>query len=273
MSAEDFAFAIHLTNTMNWTLTEDDFEFMIELEPDGCFVLLDGSERIGLATTISFGKVGWLGNVIVSENYRGRGVGSLLVKHSLKYLKNKKVETVGLYAYIDKIPFYRKHGFEYNSDIIYLKGKGSSSPVRSHLRKAEKDDIREIIDLDSFYFGTSRKKLLEPLLLNSANSCHVSIINGHVSGFAVTKVYEGMAEVGPLICPHGCDDIAIDLLKTAINGLKDCEIYMGIPEKESVIIDTLMRSRFSKAFHLAKMFFGEPINNDYIYAAESLERG
>jgi len=273
MSYEDFTFAVRLTDTINWDLVEEDFEFMIGLEPDGCFVLLDDSERMGLATTISFGKVGWLGNVIVSENYRGRGVGSMLVKHSLKYLTNKHVETVGLYSYIDKVPLYRRLGFEYNSTFILLKGKGSSSPTRLHLREAEKDDIQGIIDLDSFCFGASRRKLLEPLLLDSTNLCYVSIENGYVSGFVVAKVYEGVAEVGPLVCQQGCNEVAIDLLQTTINRLVDCEISICIPEKESVIINTLMRKRFDKAFYVAKMYYGEHIDNDYIYVAESLERG
>ena len=273
MSTEDFAFAVRLTDTMDWNLVEEDFEFMTELEPDGCFVVLDDSERMGLATTISFGKVGWLGNVIVSENYRGRGVGSLLVRYSLECLTNKYVEAVGLYAYVDKVPFYRRLGFEYDSGFVVLNGKGSSSPVGAHPREAGKDDIREIINLDRLCFGASRRKLLEPLLLDSGNLCYVSIKDGRVLGFVVAKVYEGVAEVGPLVCRRGCSDIAIDLLKTTLNRLEGLEVSMCIPEKESAIINTLMRSGFSEAFHVARMFYGNPIVNDCIYVAESLERG
>ena len=55
MSAEDFAFAINITDPVGWDLTEADFAFMLKLEPEGCFVLLDDSEKVGIATTVSFG--------------------------------------------------------------------------------------------------------------------------------------------------------------------------------------------------------------------------
>ena len=54
---------------------------------------------MGIATCISFGKVGWFGNLIVKEEIRHKGAGSLLVKHAIDYLQGKGVETIGLYAY------------------------------------------------------------------------------------------------------------------------------------------------------------------------------
>ena len=99
MRPEDFEFATQLANTMNWNMAPEDFEFNATLEPEGCLVAYDGSERIGIATCISFGSVGWFGNLIVDEKYRKKGVGSLLVKHAVNYLQGKGVKTIGLYAY------------------------------------------------------------------------------------------------------------------------------------------------------------------------------
>jgi hypothetical protein len=36
----------------------EDFEFAAKLEPEGCFVLFHGSERAGIATCVSFEKIG-----------------------------------------------------------------------------------------------------------------------------------------------------------------------------------------------------------------------
>src|SRR3989337_3108392 len=94
MRAEDFSFAVQLANSMDWNMSEEDFEFMLELEPDGCFVLFENGERLGLATSISYEKVGWFGNLIVNENYRKKGAGTFLAKHAMNYLENKGVETV-----------------------------------------------------------------------------------------------------------------------------------------------------------------------------------
>ena len=273
MSVKDIVFAVHLTDTMNWKLSDEDFEFMMELEPNGCFILICNSGRVGIVTTISFGKVGWLGNLIVTERHRRRGAGSLLVRHSVRYLTNKNVETIGLYTYLDKVPFYRRFGFEYDSEFVSLKGKGFFSPAGTHIREAKKEDIKKVVDYDYFCFGASRRKLLEPILLDPDNLCYISTQNGRMYGYIAAKVYEGTAEVGPLVCRQGRIAIAIDLLKATLSSLEGFEVSMCIPKKESTILHMLMKSGFSENFHLARMFYGRPVITDRIYMAESLERG
>jgi len=273
MASEDFEFASQLTDMMNWDLIEEDFEFMRRFEPDGCFVLLCESERIGIATTISYGQVGWLGNVIVRENHRRRGGGSLLVRHAVEYLTSKGVETIGLYAYLETIPFYVKHDFQYDSKFVVLKGRGFPASTKAHLREAEKADLQQIVDLDHLYFGASRRKLLEPIILDPGNLCYVYSDDVRIFGFAAAKVYNGIAEIGPLVCRRGYDDVAIDLLKAILNKLKDYEVSICMPEKESNIFNLLTRYGFQEDFQLARMFYGRPIVNNFIYVAESIERG
>ncbi len=79
MSFDDFPFATILANTMNWNMATEDFEFLASLEPEGCFVVFQGSERLGIATSISYGKVGWFGNLIVKEKYRNTAHRFLIV--------------------------------------------------------------------------------------------------------------------------------------------------------------------------------------------------
>jgi len=273
MSPDDFAFAVNITGQMGWHLARDDFEFMMELEPEGSFILLDDAKRIGLATTVSFGKIGWFGNLIVSENYRKKGAGSLLVKHSIDYLKSKNVETVGLYAHINRIPFYKRLGFTYDSEFIVLKGRGFSSSVQASLRKAGKQDIQEIIDYDQSCFGSSRGKLLEQIILDSDNLCYFSIEQGQVSGYVVAKVFKGGSELGPLVCDKGRIDVAINLLRTVLDKLEGLEVSMCVSEREAAILTVLKQLGFDETFRVARMFFGPPIVKDCIYVAESLERG
>ncbi len=70
MRPDDFDFAVTLANTMNWNMTPDDFQFSLALEPEGCFILKDHNKRLGLITSISYGKVGWFGNLIVTPEAR-----------------------------------------------------------------------------------------------------------------------------------------------------------------------------------------------------------
>jgi GNAT superfamily N-acetyltransferase len=273
MSLEDLEFAIRITDTMNWNLVEKDFKFMMQLEPKGCFVLLSNSEKVGIATTISFDRLGWIGNVIVSESYRKQGAGSLLVRHCVKYLTSKNVETVGLYSYMDKIPFYKRLGFEYNTEFAFLKGKGFSSPIKAGLKKATKEDIDNITDYDHSGFGALRRKLLEPILLDPNNLCYISIEDGQISGYIAAKVYEKIAEIGPMVCRRVCNDIAINLLRAILNRLEGFGVSMYVPKNEHAILNMLMDAGFSENLHVARMFFGPPVVKDCIYMAESAERG
>lgn len=273
MSKGDFEFAVRITDTMNWNLVEDDFEFMAKLEPEGCFVLLYNSEKIGIVTNVSFGKVAWLGNLVISEKYRRKGAGALLVEHSVNYLRRKNVKTVGLYAYIDKIPFYERLGFKYDSDFIVLKGKSFPSSDVAGIREAGKGDTQKIIKYDASCFGASRKNLLEPILLNPDNLCYIFVEDGMMVGYVAAKVYEGLAEIGPLICEEGRSDIGINLLKSTLNRLKNFEITMCIPQKESAILNMLLGHNFSENFRVARMFLGPSPVKNCIYIAESLERG
>jgi len=273
MTLGDLEFAVRLSDTMNWNSVEEDFEFMMSLEPNGCFILFFNSEKVGIATAISFDRVGWLGNIIVSEKYRGKGGGSLIVKNAIQYLTNKGVETIGLYSYIDRIPFYVKQNFQFDSRFVVLKGKGFSTSTKARVRIADDNDMQLIFDLDRLCFGGSRRKLLEPILHDPTNLCHVCTDDDRILGFAVAKVSDEVSEIGPLVCRMGYDDVAIDLLKTNLKKLKCREVSLCVSEKESKIINLLNQHGFREDLILAKMFRGTPIINDYIYIAESLERG
>jgi len=273
MSNEDLPFSVQITGQMRWNLVEDDFKFMMELEPEGCFVAIDNSERIGIATTISYGNIGWFGNLIVDEAYRNKGAGSKLVKHSISHLLRRHVKTVGLYAYENRVQFYDRLGFKYDSDFIVMKGIGFPSPSNSNAKRAQESDIAKIVECDESCFGSSRRKLLEPMLSDPDNLCYTITENSHVSAYVAAKVYRGMAELGPLACPAGRNNLATDLLRAVLNKLNGVEVSLFLPTKELMTINMLEGKGFTKEFRVVRMFHGLPVIRNCIQAAESLERG
>ena len=273
MNTKDFAFAIRLTNQMNWNLTKEDFQFMTKLEPQGCFTLYEKNEKIGIATTITYNHTAWFGNLIIKPNHRKKGAGSHLVKHALTYLKNKKVETTGLYAYTEKIPFYQRLGFKPHIKFTVMKGKSFPSPPHPNTQQTKKQQLKTIIRLDQTCFGAPRRKLLEPIILDSDNLCLSYIENNKIKAFALAKIYRGKAELGPLICPEGRSGIAVKLIKATLNKLDNAEVTMFIPEEQHAIQKTLKQSGFQETFQVVTMFHGSPTFKPCIYMPESLERG
>jgi predicted GNAT family acetyltransferase len=273
MEVDDFPFAVKLANTMNWNMTVEDFEFMAKLEPQGCFVQFHGQERVGIATSVGFGKVGWFGTFVVKEDFRGEGAGSILIKHAIDYLKNKGTETIGLYAYPHLVKFYESFGFKPDIGFLVLQGKAAFTATEGTLKAATKHDISELINLDCKCFGANRKKLLELILLNKSNSCYISTENSEITGYVAAKVYDTMAEIGPLICHANRVKDALLLLKTILSRLNGLKVFTYIPKKETELVNMLCKAGLKEDFQVVRMFMGPAVTKNCIYAAESLERG
>lgn len=58
----------------------------------------------------------WLSDVMIFENYRGRGYGKILLQYGEKILKGLGYDTI--YVWTDQAPdFYKKLGFTYKQEV------------------------------------------------------------------------------------------------------------------------------------------------------------
>ena len=273
MAPEDFPFAVQLSNTMNWNMTAEDFEFSLALEPEGCFILFQGSKRIGIATTISYGRVGWLGNLILREEYRRKSAGGFLVNCAVNYLKCKGVSTIGLYSYNYLVAFYERFGFKIDKNFNVLHGNPVFSAPTNPLEKIQEEIVPSVITFDRKCFGANRAKLLESLLFSGKNLCYGLIENSEVRGFAVAKLFDGNAEIGPLVCKADGGDDAKILLENLLAKLSGLKVYLCVPESESALLRQLSAIGFQEDFSVSRMFLGSNLTAKCIYSPESLERG
>jgi GNAT superfamily N-acetyltransferase len=273
MKKKDFPFAVYLANTMDWGMAEEDFEFNSKLEPKGCLVLYDDSTPIGVSTCISYGRVGWFGNLVVDENWRKKGAGTVLLKRSISYLKDHGVQTIGLYAYPHLTEFYEKFGFQPESNFIVLRGESFRFEEQTAVRKADSKDLSSLVSLDTQCFGADRSKLLRALLSEPKNLCYLHLRSAGIVGYVAAKVFGGMAEVGPLICQDKHRETATALVKTVLTNLAGSEIHIYIDEQHAEILDLLRNVGYEEDFRLVRMLLGPARAKSCMYFAESLERG
>lgn len=273
MVRSDFPFAIRLTDTMNWDLTEKDFTFMMALEPQGCFVALKNAKRVGITTTVHFDQQGWIGNVIVDARYRSKGIGVQLVKEAVRYLSDKSATTIALYAYQNTVSFYEKMGFKVDRHLIRFTGQGQRSQEKCrNIRAMTQRDLKEAISLDKSCMNWNRERLLRRKFAESSDLCQVAQEDGKLVGFVMAEWYR--QEIGPLICGSNRDEEAITLLKTVLDKLAHVEVGIGVSEKRRRIADALVQMNFKEEFKVTLMHVGEaPPNTGCLVAMESLERG
>ncbi len=273
LTVKDYAFAVDLANTMDWNMATEDFEFMASLEPEGCFLLAEGSKRIGIATCISYGKVGWFGNLIVKPENRNRGYGSALVNHAIAYLNGKGVETVGLYAYSNLVAFYESLGFKHDEDFSVLHAQQVISVSANILPEMQKSQFPMINRFDSQCFGGDRKRLLESIILDKDNVSYCISEGPKIVGYVAATVYEKMAWIGPLVCQDQRQDDALLLIRAVLAKLDGKSVYVVVPKKDTLLLDAFSFFGFTEEFSVSRMFLGQAFGKNCIYIAESLERG
>ena len=273
MRESDFVFATKLANTMDWNMAPEDFQFNSSLDAEGCFVAFRGRERVGLITSISFGKVGWFGNLVVKEKYRRMGAGKLLVKHAIDHLQAKGVQTIGIYAYPAVTSFYGSLGFRVDEDFVVFQAEAIGSSTPEALPSIGNQQIGAIEEFDGRHFGADRKRLLESIILEEGNLSYFKAEGGEIVGYVAATVYEKMAWVGPLICAEGRVDVAGTLLKAVIPKLSGKSVYAVLPKKETALANMLSSAGFKEDFSVTRMFLGQAVAKNCIYMAESLERG
>ncbi len=273
MQQKDFRFATELANTMDWQMAPEDFQFMKQLEPKGSFLVLDNSKPVGIATSISYGKVGWFGNLIVEEEYRHKGVGTLLVNHAVNYLQRKGVETIGLYAYPHLKQFYSNLGFKSNEDFTVLHTQLKQTPRQKELSKIAKIDIPAIAEFDKKCFGGERTRLLESIISEKQNQSYKITDSDRIVGFVTSTVYESAAWIGPLVSRQSDFDTAILLAHEVFAKLGNKDVYAVLPKASSPLLNEFLGFGFKEWFFVSRMFLGKAVENCCVHLAESLERG
>ncbi len=273
MVTADFSFAVQLANTMDWNMTLKDFEFMSSVEPFGCFVLFNDLERLGIATCINYGHVGWFGNLVITNNYRNIGAGSFILRHTINYLKQKGVLTIGLYSYPNLTGFYAKQNFVIDTEFLVLRGSPSISATFIEKEGAKTENFLNLLKFDKRCVGFSREKTLLPLFSDKCNKVYFSAKNDNIDGYVLIKINNQTAEIGPLITLQNSKTIATDLLFTALRKLTDFDVFIYVQKKNKELIRLLLESGLQKESSAVRMFLGSSIDTDCLYFPESLERG
>jgi GNAT superfamily N-acetyltransferase len=192
MTQADIPAAMELKQAAGWNQIEADWQNILALEPEGCFVYEADGRAVGSATAACFGReLAWIGMVLVLPDYRRRGIARALLEHCLAYCRRRGVACVKLDATDMGRPLYAALGFEDEQPIERWGVEECSVEAPPPPRLASVDSITE---LDRAAFGADRRRMLELLLRRFPDQ---AVGNEH--GYAMARPGWNAAFLGPVI--------------------------------------------------------------------------
>jgi len=192
-------------------------------------------------------KVAWLGNIVVSNNFRKLGLGTEITSLLIAHCKNSGCATLLLIATKLGEPVYKKLGFQTESEYVFLKGSNYlASENENSIRLVAKPDHNEILKLDFNITGERREPLIKKFL--QTGLLHVNDEN-EIDGFYLPDFGNGF-----IIAKN--KTAGFELLRRKHIGLKSTVV---VPAKNEPAIKYLLENNFNEFLRAPRMILGEKI--------------
>jgi GNAT superfamily N-acetyltransferase len=241
-----------LSTEAGWNQTADDWRHFIE--SGRTIGVRDGDGRlVASAAALPYdGPFGFVGMVLVTENWRRRGIATRLVDRCVETLEQRGLVPV-LDATAAGEEVYRKQGFvpQFRFDRWQGNAGGNDAP-------GGKVDVETIADLDAAVFGAARPALMKDFLVRDGTQ---ALLADGDEGFALVRRGKRAWQMGPVVATD--EKAALPLvqrLMRAIDGL----VFIDVPQRWRAIGDWLRQQGFSIQRSFARMAlrrgetFGDP---------------
>ncbi|MEM3699645.1 MAG: GNAT family N-acetyltransferase [Candidatus Bathyarchaeia archaeon] len=276
---DDVEFAYESTLMEKWNNTREDVQRMFRYNPSGCFIVEVNGKRVGHVFSFKYGKLGWIGLLIVRAEHRRKGIGTLLMKRAMKHLFGRGVETIRLEAVSALANFYRKLGFVDEYESLRFSGLNQKpvSKFHSKVKLMEKNLVKEVAEFDAKYFGANRINVLKSLHDDYPQFCFISGVSSEIDGYLMCRRAEGGYRIGPWVCNPQNPQTAKELLIKCMETIRQKEkIYVGVPAVNKVAVEVLEEFGFEQYSKSIRMRLGKKMENervDGVFAIGSPEKG
>jgi len=263
----DIEFVYTLCKNESWNYSRKRIERVHHYEPEGCFVAVVNRKRVGHVFSISYGKVGWIGLLIVDKEHRRMGIGTLLMRRAIDYLQNLGVETVKLEAVPEIAGLYRKLGFIDEFDSLRFKkvNEKDNQSTNPNIKPLRGNQITETAEFDSRYFGANRIRVLRQLFEDNPELCFISRKNSQIVGYIMCYEMETGYRIGPWICNPHDPQTAKGLILKCIQAIEtNTKLYIGVPAVNNTSVKLLQDLDFELYCKSVRMYLGKKPANEHV---------
>jgi ribosomal protein S18 acetylase RimI-like enzyme len=261
----DIAPFLKLAAAEEWLAEPWEFEFLLAEFSQGCFAARgENGDAIGFVTSLRHERSGWIGNLIVTPAYRGKGIGELLFKKVLETLLDSGVETVWLTASKSGMPLYQKFGFTSIDTIIRWSGSGRQRFTGQEAETTDTAGDPTLNDIDSRAWGDRRDALM-------AVTAGRGKVLQQESGFVVVQQCNDLRQLGPFTAPGY--SMAATLLKAALNSIPaGTRVLLDAPASNRTALGLFNRNRMRISGSNELMYAGvkPAYQPEYIYGLATM---
>jgi GNAT superfamily N-acetyltransferase len=242
---EELSDFLALAAAENWICGRWEFDFLLGNFPQGCLAMRLDNAPVAFITAIKYGTSGWIGNLVVRKDLRGKGIGSALMGKALEALLEAGARTVWLTASEAGRFIYERLGFDVIDAVKRWYGSGSSGEGGEATDYSRTD----LLALDRAGWGDDRAKIIAEALARGK-------VIARDGGFLISQPDTEGVQLGP----WGADGpetagALLDIARTRAG--EGTRLFLDVPAR-NVDAAPLMHSRgFSERGSALLMFLGE----------------
>lgn len=251
----DIPFGLHLCAQNHWNQLAADWQRQLTLQPDGCFVAESLGEPVGTACACIFERDAWINLVLVDREHRGRGIGSMLLRHVVNWLDGRGVRSIWLDATPLGQPVYAKLGFVGVFALARWSGwmPGGQDAVAG-VKPMCAEDIVEASAIDERATGYWRESLLRRIFDADPDRMRKIVVDGSLAGYALCRRGANAWQIGPL---QGPPAVCATLFADAVHRFAGEQVYLDVPDANAHAIAELQRLGFTMQRPFLRMVRGE----------------
>ncbi len=196
MQLSDIEFAVQLTLNEGWKGQEEIFQAFLNYDPKGCLIAENEGNRIGMCIATGYHHTGFIGELIIIKNERGKGIGRGLLDRSISYLGKKNIKSIYLDGVPAAVPLYERTGFRKICRSLRFSGQIQAVSY-PQVRQMQMEDFQTIGQIDAKVFGDDRTFFLNHRFTRNPGLCYVMERNGSIVGFIFAKKVKDFILIGP----------------------------------------------------------------------------
>lgn len=268
---DDVPGALALSTEAGWNQIAADWALMLE-RGHGIGVIAPGGRLVASALAHGFGPFGWISMVLVTREYRRRGLATELLGGCIDALRAEGI-TPGLDATEAGRRVYEPLGFlpVYGLERLRAEMPRPAASPDGRLRQVVKADLPGLVAYDAVVFGADRGPILGHLLERAPDVAFLAEENGAVRGFVLGRDGREATQIGPLVADDA--PLATALVDRALAATSG-PVYIDAIERQAAFRHHLAACGFLHQRRFTRMLlgrdapFGEPARSFAIAGPE-----